>query len=105
MKECLKSDGQQFIPYDIGYSVTTLEHAEKCGEVDSVNGIDLIWFIVFNATCSNISAISWWPALVVEEAGVPIDQGQATGKPYHLLLRLHLFVIYKTGREPTPYWW
>jgi hypothetical protein len=38
MKECLKSDGQQFIPYDIGYSVTTLEHAE----VDSVNGIDLI---------------------------------------------------------------
>jgi hypothetical protein len=82
-----------------------LEHAEKCGEVDSVNGIDLIWFIVFNATCSNISAISWWPALVVEEAGVPIDQGQATGKPYHLLLRVHLFVIYKTGREPTPYWW
>jgi hypothetical protein len=29
---------------------------------------------VFNATCNNISAISWWPALVVEEAGVPIDQ-------------------------------
>jgi hypothetical protein len=22
MKDCLKSDGQQFIPYDIGYSVT-----------------------------------------------------------------------------------
>ena len=68
MKECLKSDGQQFIPYDIGYSVTTLEHAEKCGKVDSVNGIDLIWFIVFNTTCSNISAISWRPVLVVEEA-------------------------------------
>ena len=61
MKECLKSDGQQFIPYDIGYSVTTLEHAEKCGEVDSVN--------VFNTTCRNISAISWRPVLVVEEAG------------------------------------
>jgi hypothetical protein len=29
------------------------------------------WFIVFNATFSNISAISWWPVLVVEEAGVP----------------------------------
>jgi hypothetical protein len=65
MKECLKSDGQQFIPYDIGYSVTTLEHAE----VDSVNGIDLIRFIELNATCSNISAISWRPVLVVEEAG------------------------------------
>ena len=32
--------------------------------------IDLIWFIVFNATFSNISAIAWWPVLVVEEAGV-----------------------------------
>jgi hypothetical protein len=42
MKECLKSDGQQFVPYDIGYSVTTLEYAEKCGVVDSVNGMELI---------------------------------------------------------------
>jgi hypothetical protein len=34
-------------------------------------GTDLFddWFIVFNATFSNISAISWWPVLVVEEAG------------------------------------
>ena len=32
---------------------------------------DLVWFIVFNATFSNISAISWQPVLVVEEAGVP----------------------------------
>ena len=31
--------------------------------------VDLIWF--FNATFSNISAISWRPVLVVEEAGVP----------------------------------
>jgi hypothetical protein len=29
------------------------------------------WFIVFNVTFSNISAISWRPVLVVEEAGVP----------------------------------
>jgi hypothetical protein len=29
------------------------------------------WFLVFNATFSNISAISWRPVLVVEEAGVP----------------------------------
>jgi hypothetical protein len=35
----------------------------------SIN-IDLI-FDVFNATFSNISAISWRPVLVVEEAGVP----------------------------------
>jgi hypothetical protein len=31
----------------------------------------LIEFLVFNATFSNISAISWQPVLVVEEAGVP----------------------------------
>ena len=31
----------------------------------------LIWFIVFNATLSYISAISWRLVLVVEEAGVP----------------------------------
>jgi len=30
----------------------------------------LIDFIVFNATFSNISAISWRPLLVVEKAGV-----------------------------------
>jgi hypothetical protein len=28
-------------------------------------------FIVFNATFSNISAISWRPVLMLEEAGVP----------------------------------
>jgi len=28
---------------------------------------------VFNATFSNISAISWQPVLVVEEAGVPLE--------------------------------
>ena len=35
------------------------------------------------------------------------DHGQATGKLYHLWLRVEctLFVIYKTGCEPTPYWW
>ena len=30
-----------------------------------------VCFIVFNATFSNISAISWRPVLVVEESGVP----------------------------------
>jgi hypothetical protein len=32
---------------------------------------DLIRFLVFNSTFSNISAISWRPLLVVEEARVP----------------------------------
>jgi hypothetical protein len=70
--------------------------------------IDL--FIVFNATFSNISAISWRPVLVVEEAAEyperTTDHEQATGKLYHLQLRVEctLFVIYKDRREPTPYW-
>jgi hypothetical protein len=62
---------------------------------------------VFNAIFSNISAISWRPDLVVEEAGVPGENhGQATGKLYHWRLRVEctLFVIYKAGQEPTPYW-
>jgi hypothetical protein len=49
---------------------------------------DLIhWFIVFNATFSNIAAISWRPVLVVEEAGVSgenHEHGQATVKLDHL---------------------
>ena len=32
------------------------------------------WFLVFDATFSNISTISWWPVLVVEEAGVPREK-------------------------------
>ena len=33
----------------------------------------MVWFgfMVLNATFNNISAISWRPVLVVEEAGVP----------------------------------
>jgi len=63
------------------------------------------YFLVFNATFSNIS---WRPVLVVEEAGVPGENhhGQATGKLYHLRLRVEctFFVIDKAGHETTPYW-
>ena len=34
-------------------------------------GFDLISFLVFNETFSNITAVSWRPVLVVEEVGVP----------------------------------
>jgi hypothetical protein len=56
-----------------------------------ITDFDFILFLVFNATFSNISAISWRPVLVVEEAGVPertTDPGHATGKLYHLRLRV-----------------
>jgi len=41
--------------------------------LDLLSLVDLIDFdmIVFNATFSNISVISWQSVLVVEEAGVP----------------------------------
>jgi hypothetical protein len=61
----------------------------------------------------NISAISWQPVLVVEEAGIPgenhrpstIDHGQATGKLYHLLLQVectlfcNLFYVFLEERR------
>jgi hypothetical protein len=60
--------------------------------------IDLIDFWCFNVTFNNISAISWRPVLVVEEAGVPertTDHGQATGKLYHLRLRVECTLFCK----------
>jgi hypothetical protein len=36
----------------------------------------LVWFVVFNATFSNISAISWRPVLVVKEARAPGENHQ-----------------------------
>jgi hypothetical protein len=45
--------------------------------------------LAFNTTFNNISAISWRPVLVVEEARDPertTDHGQAIGKLYHLRL-------------------
>jgi hypothetical protein len=78
------------------------------GPLFEITGFDLIWFIVLNTTFSNISAISWRPVLVVDEAEYPertTDHGQATGKLYHLWVERTFFVIYKAGWEPTSYWW
>jgi hypothetical protein len=63
-------------------------------------------FWCFNANFNNISAISWQPLVVVEEAGENHRPRQATGKLYHLWLRVKctLFVIYRARREPTPDW-
>jgi len=43
---------------------------------------------VFNATFSNISAISWRPVLVVEEAGVPGENQR-----YHERIYILSFVV------------
>ena len=57
-----------------------------------------IWFIdlIDNATFSNISAISWQPVLLVEEAGVPGENHRtwsSNWKPISLAVasRVHIF--------------
>ena len=59
---------------------------------------EMIWFIVFNATFSNISAISWRPVLVVEEARVPGENHWPWASNWKTLSlaaasRVHLFCI------------
>ena len=54
------------------------------------------FFGCFNATFSNMSAISWRPDLVVEEAGIPGENHRhkhATGKLYHLWLRVECTLL------------
>ena len=73
---------------------------------------DLIFldFWCFNPNFSNISAISWRPVLVVEEAGVPGEEPPTMCKQLVNFITCGcesstpFFVIYKAGREPTPYW-
>jgi hypothetical protein len=49
---------------------------------------------VLNATFSNILAILGRPVVVVEETGVLGENHQATGKLYHLRLRVECTLFY-----------
>jgi hypothetical protein len=49
---------------------------------------------VFNATFSNISAISWRPVLVVEEAWVPVENHRPWTLPPYTLVHDVLFRIH-----------
>ena len=51
----------------------------------------MVWFMVFNITFNNISAISWRSALLVEETGVPGENHRRTYHIYYIMLyRVHL---------------
>ena len=61
--------------------------------------VDIIWrvmimVIVFNATFNNISAISWWSVLLMEETRMPGENYQPATSHwqfYHIMLyRIHL---------------
>jgi len=77
----------------------------------SLQYLNLKFVLVFNATFSNISAISWRPVLVVEEAGSTRREPPTLGKQLVNFITCGcessapFFVIYKAGHEPTPYWW
>ena len=52
--------------------------------------------MVFNATFNNISVISWWSVLLVEETSEPEENTrptQVTDKLYYIMLyRIHLVI-------------
>ena len=56
-----------------GYYICSYSFSKSTKDVFNLQDdfIFIFLFLVFNATISNISAISWRPVLVVEEAGVP----------------------------------
>jgi hypothetical protein len=69
-------------PYLKWHCIFLLLHRHCISSIPDKAFIRLDWFFMLNATFSNVSAISWRPVLVVEEAGVPertTDHGQATG--------------------------
>ena len=82
-----------------------------CLYYGKINKTNIGWFLVFNVTFSNISAISRRPVLVVEKARSIQREPPAMGKQLLNFITCGFessapfFVIYKAGREPTPYWW
>ena len=50
--------------------------ARECELTCAQNCFGLVGFMVFNVTFNNISVISWWSVLLVEETGRPGENHQ-----------------------------
>jgi len=68
-------------------------------------------FWCFNTTFSNISAISWRPVFSGRRSRSTRREPSTMGKQLVNFITCGcessapLFVIYKAGHEPMPYWW
>jgi hypothetical protein len=57
--------------WELGLCLTLLMDLSSSCIIDLGVMFGLVWFVVFNATFNNISAISWQSVLLVKETGVP----------------------------------
>ena len=66
-------------------------------EVDYLQFLCLVWFMVFNSTFNNISVILWWSVLLEAEIGLPRENHQSLESSwsiYHIMLhRMQLDMI------------
>jgi hypothetical protein len=86
------------------YLISTLEVSQFNSRVcDCSVLVCLIWFMVFNPTFKNISGISWWSVLLLEETGVPGENYQPVVSHWQTLshnvvssvnARSYSFIIY-----------
>ena len=73
------------------------------------DSVEFFFFFFFIIKITSMLFDNYMILILIKKPEYPertTDHGQATGKLYHLRLRVEctLFVIYKTRREPTPYW-
>jgi hypothetical protein len=65
----------------------------------------LVWIMVLNATFNNISVISWWSVLLVEETRVPGENNRPVANYwplFHIMLyRVHQAMIARYGHSFT----
>ena len=64
-------------------------------EISNMNAIDVVCLMVFNITFNNISVISWWSDLLVEETGGPEENHRAAASHRQILSHnvVHLVLI------------